>query len=406
MTATRSPLMICPRPHYEQIAIGQTAKGIHGTQLAWLANETRWAGGLLFHLSAPSPNADSSPPRYYVHYAARRNCTRRLWIVGYRTPQIAGKLRIIPAIAPVNSTDDQWDEGRWVQVETDARRAIKPLLYYEVVDTGSHTLPSTSTSTYFDLSWPGSGSTSLEIAYVSCWELSRVRNLDDAYGTDIEQYEARRAVASNTSSNLTTGGVRQLVSQTNGAAFEQCYRKMYDDYNSSGIGSANSEIYSDLFGDIKVRIHPRRLYRNNPGWSYTPSSSHGSVVCSFFGQNSAANTGTVRVKSKYDTSGQTGTGFPVSPSAPGWVHVTVQCYCESCFATHPTFLTGSALASATASARGMLSNVAATDDTDAEGVDRATSEWEETLTIEARGKTAGEGAPNTLTIYGIAIKQI
>lgn len=407
MTATRHPLGLPSAPPYDSLAIGQTASGTHATSLAWLANEAIMVGGTLFHLNQPG-DADTTPATIRVKAPLRRGALARLWVVGYQSPQIAGRLILTPGVAPLNAADEQWAEGLFVEPKPAERRACRPLMYFERVDSGSYTNPDTDADVTFSLTWPGSGSTALTIDYVACYELPRNRETEDDYGVDPEPLAARRAIMSAGTSTAVAAGVRQLVDITQNAAFANNRRALFHWWSPTGV-AFNSAIYSALHGDILPRIHPRRLYRLDPGWSYTPTTSHGAVEIWYYGQNSAETTGVIRVKSEKDTTGVLSTSvanFPVAPSAAGWVGpVRIACYCESCFATAPSF-DASPLASAVPSVRGFLTNASATSDCDAEGVTRAASAWEETLTFEGRGIPVGEAPPNTVTLYGISVIQV
>ena len=409
MTAARHPLGIVTAPPYGGLAIGRTASASHTLSLSWLANEVAMAPALLFYLDRPG-DADSTPVDIRVKCPLRRNADRRVWIVTYETPQIAGRLELAPGVAPLNATDDEWASGQYVEVYTSERRAPRPLYFFEDVDTTGYTYPDTDAEITFQLTWPGTGSTALTITSVACWELPLNSATQHQYGMDPEPVAARRAIMSSGTAIDADGGARQFMALAEYAAYERNRRVLFDTWAPSGLGTFNSEVWSEIF-DYNPRVHPRRMYRNNPGWSYTPATSHGSVEVWFYGQNSATNQGHARVKSAYNTTGVStadeGLTFPISPTAAAWRGpVRIQCYCESCFSTAPQFVSGTPLGSAVASVRGMLTNASATDDCDAEGADRATSAWEETLSFQARGKSSGEAAANTLSLYGICVIQI
>lgn len=400
MTATRAPALIPPRAPHEGLKTGATASATHATALAWLANEVVFRGGLCFRLGRLT--VGNTSPTYRIKGPTRLAGGLRLWTVvpymvsGYVAPGNR-LLRITHTggVAPINAADREWATGLNVEVQYDGRRAMRPLHYVEVVNAG-YTLPSAAEEFVFQLVWAGSGSSSLGISSITCEELCRVNATSgsNGYGVDPGNMDARQPITA--WDNIEGGGGVDLLASLAIYGDRNCARRYLWGDAADSAGSiwsvSNSATYEEPY-PRKLRVHPRPKYRVNPGRSYGPIRLH------VYAQNSDTSGGTVRIKTKYDTTGVTLTGWPIG--SYGWQSTTINAYLGSLWDTPP----GEDFSAAVASPRGILNGKAAGDDTDADGVDRSASDWEEEVTLELKSKVSGGDTSNDLTIRSWCLTQ-
>lgn len=365
---------ISPRIPFDGIKTGRPVSGFHPLALARACNELALAGGTVFFnpchhtLTAVGGTITSGTFRHKV--PLRRFGQRRLWVVCYSTAgtTIGGRISLNP--------DGLGSLGnRHVEPTTTRRSPNAPAWWIQTIDTSAYA-PTVSREITYTISWDlvTSGGASIVIRSVACYELDRVRADSSDYAIDEGVLLPRGPIYSRTSGTGAAQGVRQLDAIASRLKTEAPRGWLWGHAKPGGTNlmSSASHLFNEPY-DCRPRIHPARTGRTDPGFSYVP------VTIWAYGKNSAVDTGEIKVTTDQGDS-VTLTGFPIGSF--GWVSGDVDAYCES---------------TSNGQASGLLKGAAAGDDYPAETADRE-SAWEENLKIELRGKVAGEGSANTLSV--------
>lgn len=356
------------RPPYEGVLIGATPTGLHARATAQLVNTLEFGPATVFINCVQRTITSGAATSAFRHICPlRRWGLVRRWSVRIAEQQQPGLLKLVPGVAPVNASDPGWSEGQWVPTPTGVRRATQSIDFFEVVDGGGYTLPSSAAELTYTLQYfPNTGaSQTLKLLGVSCHELGRVQATSGVGGVDTDLMRERFPIFSKTSADL-QGGVRQILARVDQIIEDGNRRKLFDWYDPDGDIILSGQAFT-----VPIAMLPRRRYRTDPGWSYTPVRVH---VRGFGGDGLV----TTLVKTEKNP-----TGVSITWTGTQWVSDVIDMFCQA------TIIDVDANPRV-ASLRGMITGRGTGIDTDAEAADRSSS-WEDTMTFEETNNVGGEG---------------
>lgn len=392
-----------PSIPFGSMKVGRPVLAQHGLALAQATNELATNGRTVFFnpcrqtLSASGGTVTSGLFRHKVPLT--RYGLYRVWVICYstETSTIGGYLRINPTIAPTAGTDlgeashSEWATGKYVEpfLVGGSRRFHSTLYFIEKTNEASYTLPSASHDLSYTLTWTltTSSATDILIRHVACYELdSPAIDIDGGEGgIDLSYFRPFAAIFSRTNEGPESGW-EAFGREADRLKADHTRRWLWGmSYPNTALFTAtNSATFTRLFATgVDPRVHPPRYGRATAGFKYAP------VKVRIYGQNSAVKSGSILVKSAYDSTGIE-VGYDQDVGVDGWSSAgTINCYCESTIQD----LAG------TQTEHGFQKGLSAGADTVAE-TDRS-SALDDRLIITGRSKIDAGDAANTFTVKAI-----